>query len=93
MHAQRTPCGDGLFEAASAADGADGGGGPWLCLCMWPAAGACVGAGVDLVTAADLRYCTEDAGFCVKEVDVAITADLGTLQRLPAIVGHGALLG
>lgn len=51
--------------------------------------GACVGAGVDLVTACDLRYCTCDAVFCVKEVDVAITADLGTLQRLPAIVGHG----
>lgn len=35
------------------------------------------------------RYCTEDAYFCVKEVDVAITADLGTLQRLPTIIGHG----
>ncbi|GBF98081.1 hypothetical protein Rsub_10309 [Raphidocelis subcapitata] len=52
--------------------------------------GACVGAGVDLVTACDLRYATRDAYFCVKEVDVGITADLGTLQRLPAIVGQGA---
>eukprot|EP00878_Enallax_costatus_P028118 GHUV01030332.1.p1 GENE.GHUV01030332.1~~GHUV01030332.1.p1 ORF type:complete len:156 (+),score=46.16 GHUV01030332.1:763-1230(+) len=52
--------------------------------------GACVGAGVDLVTAADLRFCSRDAYFCVKEVDLAITADLGTLQRLPAIIGHGA---
>lgn len=52
--------------------------------------GACVGAGVDLVTACDMRYATTDAYFCVKEVDVGITADLGTLQRLPAIVGHGA---
>jgi enoyl-CoA hydratase/carnithine racemase len=51
--------------------------------------GACVGAGVDLVTACDLRYATRDAYFCVKEVDVGITADLGTLQRLPSIVGHG----
>ncbi|KAF8069709.1 DCI1 [Scenedesmus sp. PABB004] len=51
--------------------------------------GACVGAGVDLITAADLRYCTADASFSVKEVDLAITADLGTLQRLPSIVGHG----
>eukprot|EP00877_Chromochloris_zofingiensis_P004657 jgi/Chrzof1/14192/Cz08g28240.t1 len=62
--------------------------------CRWPVIaalqGACVGAGVDLVTACDIRYCTEDAYFCVKEVDVAITADLGTLQRLPTIIGHGA---
>eukprot|EP00882_Tetradesmus_deserticola_P033734 GHRQ01038559.1.p2 GENE.GHRQ01038559.1~~GHRQ01038559.1.p2 ORF type:complete len:206 (+),score=90.42 GHRQ01038559.1:743-1360(+) len=53
-------------------------------------AGACVGAGVDLITAADLRYCSQDAYFSVKEVDLAITADLGTLQRLPCIIGHGA---
>lgn len=51
--------------------------------------GMCVGAGVDLVTACDLRLCTDDAIFCVKEVDVAITADMGTLQRLPHLVGHG----
>lgn len=51
--------------------------------------GACVGAGVDLVTACDIRYAASDAAFCVKEVDLAITADLGTLQRLPAIVGAG----
>ena len=37
------------------------------------------------------RYCTEGAYFCVKEVDLAITADMGTLQRLPGIVGDGAL--
>ena len=36
------------------------------------------------------RYCTTDAYFCVKEVDLAITADMGTLQRLPGIVGEGA---
>eukprot|EP00899_Mesostigma_viride_P015094 jgi/Mesvir1/23586/Mv18277-RA.1 len=51
--------------------------------------GCCFGAGLDLITACDLRYCTEDAQFCVKEVDLAITADIGTLQRLPGIVGHG----
>ncbi len=38
--------------------------------------GACVGAGVDLITACDVRYCSRDAYFVVKEVDVAITADL-----------------
>lgn len=51
--------------------------------------GACVGAGVDLVTACDLRYSTADAFFQVKEVDLAITADVGTLQRLPHLVTHG----
>lgn len=51
--------------------------------------GACVGAGVDLITACDLRYCTTDSFFSVKEVDLAIVADLGTLQRLPLLVGHG----
>ncbi|CAI0381371.1 unnamed protein product [Linum tenue] len=51
--------------------------------------GACIGGGIDIVTACDVRYCTEEAFFSVKEVDLAITADLGTLQRLPAIVGFG----
>lgn len=51
--------------------------------------GACIGAGVDLITACDIRYCSEDASFCVKEVDIAIPADLGTLQRLPRLVGDG----
>ncbi|XP_042019739.1 delta(3,5)-Delta(2,4)-dienoyl-CoA isomerase, peroxisomal-like [Salvia splendens] len=51
--------------------------------------GACIGGGVDIITACDLRYCTEQAEFSVKEVDLAITADLGTLQRLPGIVGFG----
>ncbi|KAI3743253.1 hypothetical protein L1987_60959 [Smallanthus sonchifolius] len=51
--------------------------------------GACIGGGVDIITACDMRYCTEDAFFSVKEVDLAITADLGSLQRLPAIVGYG----
>jgi enoyl-CoA hydratase/carnithine racemase len=53
--------------------------------------GACIGAGVDMITAADIRYCTNTASFCVKEADLAITADMGTLQRLPGIVGDGAL--
>ncbi|XP_032524267.1 delta(3,5)-Delta(2,4)-dienoyl-CoA isomerase, mitochondrial isoform X1 [Danaus plexippus] len=49
---------------------------------------ACVGAGVDLITAADVRYCTQDAWFQVKEVDVGLAADVGTLQRLPKVVGN-----
>ena len=51
--------------------------------------GACIGGGIDIVTGCDIRYCTDEAFFSVKEVDLAITADLGTLQRLPAIVGYG----
>ena len=51
--------------------------------------GACVGGGVDLVTACDMRYATQDARFSVKEVDLAIVADVGTLQRLPRLIGEG----
>jgi delta(3,5)-delta(2,4)-dienoyl-CoA isomerase len=51
--------------------------------------GACIGGGIDMITACDLRYCTKDASFSAKEVDLAITADLGTLQRLPRLIGHG----
>ncbi|BBM99729.1 Delta3,5-Delta2,4-dienoyl-CoA isomerase [Marchantia polymorpha subsp. ruderalis] len=54
--------------------------------------GACIGAGIDMITACDLRYCTDDAKFSVKEVDLAITADLGTLQRLPHVVGYSATM-
>ncbi len=51
--------------------------------------GACVGGGVDLVTAADMRYCTADARFIVKEIDLGLVADVGTLQRLPKVIGDG----
>lgn len=51
--------------------------------------GACIGGGVDLITACDVRYGTESSYFSVKEAAIGITADLGTLQRLPTIVGQG----
>ena len=51
--------------------------------------GACVGGGIDIVTACDLRYCSEEAWFSVKEIDVGIVADVGTLQRLPKLIGEG----
>lgn len=51
--------------------------------------GGCIGGGVDIVTACDIRYCTEDAYFTVKEVDLGIVADIGTLQRLPFILHPG----
>ena len=53
--------------------------------------GHCIGAGIDLATACDIRCCTEAASFCVKEIDLGITADLGTLQRLFRLVGDGKL--
>lgn len=51
--------------------------------------GACVGGGIDLICACDLRYCSADAFFSVKEIDVGLTADVGTLQRLPHLIGEG----
>lgn len=51
--------------------------------------GFCLGAGVDIVASCDMRYATPATRFSVKEVDLAIVADLGSLQRLPAIVGQG----
>lgn len=64
--------------------------------------GACMGGGIDLITACDIRLCSSDAFFQIKvsyhilplsfhvqiqEVDIGLAADIGTLQRLPKIVG------
>ena len=51
--------------------------------------GDCIGGGVDLVVCADMRYASSDASFCVKEIDIGMVADVGTLQRLPKLVGQG----
>ena len=51
--------------------------------------GACIGGGIDLITACDIRLASADATFSVRETRIAIVADLGTLQRLPLIVGRG----
>ena len=51
--------------------------------------GACIGAGIDLITCCDMRYAAADAYFSVKEIDVGMTADVGTLQRLPKLVPDG----
>jgi enoyl-CoA hydratase/carnithine racemase len=53
--------------------------------------GWCIGGGVDVIAAADIRLASEDAKFSVREVKVAIVADLGSLQRLSGIVGEGHL--
>ncbi|XP_072776948.1 delta(3,5)-Delta(2,4)-dienoyl-CoA isomerase, mitochondrial isoform X2 [Taeniopygia guttata] len=54
--------------------------------------GPCIGAGVDLISACDIRFCSQDAYFQVKEVDMGLAADVGTLQRLPKIVGSQSLV-
>jgi len=52
----------------------------------------CVGAGLDLISAADIRYASNDAYFSIREVSIGMAADLGTLQRLPKIVGNDSLV-
>ncbi|MCW2599731.1 MAG: Enoyl-CoA hydratase [Frankiales bacterium] len=51
--------------------------------------GGCIGGAVDLVTAADLRYASADAFFCVQEINIGMTADVGTLQRLGKVIPEG----
>jgi enoyl-CoA hydratase len=51
--------------------------------------GGCIGGAVDMISAADCRYCTEDAFFSIEETKLGMTADLGTLQRLPKLISIG----
>ena len=51
--------------------------------------GGVVGGAVDMVTAADCRYATENAWFCIEEINIGMTADVGTLQRLPKLIPEG----
>lgn len=51
--------------------------------------GHCIGGGVDLLSACDIRLASADAVFGIRETRIAIIADLGTLQRLPHIIGQG----
>lgn len=51
--------------------------------------GACIGAAVDMITACDMRYATSSAYFCIQEINLAMMADLGTLQRLPRLIPDG----
>lgn len=53
-------------------------------------AGWCIGGGLDLLSACDIRLCSAEAKFSLREVKLAIVADIGSLQRLPAIIGEGA---
>lgn len=64
--------------------------------CPKPVIGAihngCIGAGVDLITTTDIRIASKDAYFCIKETSYGMAADLGTLQRLPKIIGNQSVI-
>ncbi|NND67408.1 MAG: crotonase/enoyl-CoA hydratase family protein [Halioglobus sp.] len=51
----------------------------------------CIGGGVDMTCCADMRYATADAYFAIREIDIGMTADVGTLQRLPRIIPDGVV--
>ncbi len=53
--------------------------------------GYCIGGAIDLISACDMRYAADDAQFSIKEIDIGMAADVGTLQRLPRIIGDGML--
>lgn len=53
--------------------------------------GYCLGGAIDLIAACDMRYSTSDAQFAIKEIDMGMAADVGTLQRLPRIIGDGIM--
>ncbi|MDI3509554.1 enoyl-CoA hydratase-related protein [Hydrogenophaga sp.] len=48
--------------------------------------GGCIGGAVDMVTCGCIRYATQDAFFCIQEINIGMVADVGTLQRLPKLV-------
>lgn len=51
--------------------------------------GACIGGGIDLITACDIRLATRSASFAVEEINLGLAADVGTLQRLPTLIPPG----
>lgn len=51
--------------------------------------GGAIGGAVDMITACDMRYMSEDAFLCIQEINIGMTADVGTLQRLPKIIPEG----
>lgn len=51
----------------------------------------CIGGGIDMTCCADMRYASEDAYFSIREIDIGMTADVGTLQRLPRIIPDGVV--
>lgn len=53
--------------------------------------GGCIGGALDLVCASDMRYCTSDSYFTIKETEIGMTADVGTLQRMPKLIPAGVV--
>jgi len=53
--------------------------------------GWCIGGGLDLIAAVDIRYASAEAKFSLREAKVAIVADVGSLHRLPGVIGEGHL--
>ena len=53
--------------------------------------GGCIGGAVDMVTACCIRYATQDAFFCIQEINIGMVADVGTLQRLPKLIPLGVV--
>jgi enoyl-CoA hydratase len=53
--------------------------------------GGCIGGAVDMICAADMRYATADAFFCIQEINIGMTADVGTLQRMPKLIPEGVV--
>lgn len=51
--------------------------------------GACVGAGLDIIAACDIRFAAQGSFFSIKEIDMGMVADLGSLQRLPKLIAEG----
>jgi enoyl-CoA hydratase len=51
--------------------------------------GGAIGGAVDMITACDMRYMSEEAFICIQEINIGMTADVGTLQRLPKIIPEG----
>lgn len=51
--------------------------------------GGCIGGAIDMVSACDIRYCTADAFFCIQEINLAMTADVGTFPRLCKLIPDG----
>jgi enoyl-CoA hydratase len=86
LAAERTQFLDKLYELQRAFDN--------VFYCRKPIIAAiggwCVGGGLDLISACDIRLCSQDAKFSLREVRVAMVADLGSLQRLPHIIGEAA---
>jgi enoyl-CoA hydratase len=53
--------------------------------------GYCIGGAIDLISACDMRYAADDALFSIREIDMGMAADVGTLQRLPRLIGDGMM--